>query len=55
MYKKANKEAKNIVSDAKFKAYDDLHNRLGTREGGKDIFKLANIRERKSRDLNHIK
>ena len=33
MYKKAKKEAKKVVSDAKFKAYDDLYNRLGTREG----------------------
>ena len=33
MYKKAKKEAKKVVSDAKCKAYDDLYNRLGTREG----------------------
>ena len=31
-YKKAKKEAKKVVSDAKCKPYDDLHNRLGTRE-----------------------
>ena len=31
-YKKAKKEAKKVVSEAKFKAYDDLHNRLATRE-----------------------
>ena len=29
--------------------------RLGTREGEKDTFKLAKIRERKSMDLDHVK
>ena len=29
----ARKEAKKVVRDAKFKTYDDLYNRLGTREG----------------------
>ena len=33
MYKNAKKEAKKVVSDVKFKSYDDLYNRLGTREG----------------------
>ena len=28
---------------------------MGTREGEKDIFKLAKIRKRKSRDLDHVK
>jgi len=31
MYKKAKKEAKKVISDAKCKAYDGLYNRLGTR------------------------
>ena len=52
MYKEAKKEAKKVVSDAKFKAY--LYNRLGSR-GEKDIFKLTKIRESKSRDLDHVK
>ena len=53
--KKAKKEAKKVVSSAKFKAYDDPYYRLGTREGERGIFKLAKIRERKSRDLDHVK
>ena len=32
-----------------------LYNRLGTSEGDKDIFKLAKIGERKSKDLDHVK
>ena len=50
--KKVKKEAKEVVSDAKCKACDDLYNKLGTREGENDIFK---IREMKSRDLDHGK
>ena len=33
MYKKVKKGVKKVVRDAKFKVYDDLHDRLGTREG----------------------
>ena len=55
MYKKPKKEAKKVVSDAKCKAYDDLYNRLGTRGGREGYFKLAKIREKKSRDLDHVK
>jgi hypothetical protein len=35
--------------------YDDLYQWLGTKEGEKDIFRLARIRERKTRDINQIK
>ena len=40
MYKKAKKEVKRVVRDAKLKAYDDLYNRLGTREGENDFLSL---------------
>ena len=42
-YKKSNKYAKRIVSDAKNKAYDDLYNRLGTKEGEKDVFRKESV------------
>jgi hypothetical protein len=54
-YKIAKRTAKRAVSVAKGQAYDDLYQRLGTKEGEKDIFRLARIRERKTRDINHIK
>ena len=38
MYKKVKKEVKKVVSDVKFKAYDELYNKLGTREGENEIF-----------------
>ena len=43
------------MSVAKVKAYDDLYQRLGTKEGENDIYRMARIRERKTRDINHIK
>jgi hypothetical protein len=43
------------MSAAKGQAYDDLYQRLGTKEGEKDIFRLARTRERKTRDINQIK
>ena len=51
MYEKTNKEAKQVASDAKFKVYNGLYNR----EWKKHIFKFEKIRERKSRDLVHVK
>ena len=43
-YKLSKKATKKIISDAKHKAYDNLYDRLGTRQGEKDIFKLAKLR-----------
>ena len=36
-YRNAKKEAKKAVSNAKLKAYDNLYNKLDTKEGEKDI------------------
>ena len=54
-YKLAKRVAKRAVNVAKSKAYDDLYQRLGTKEGEKDIYRMARIRERKTRDINQIK
>ena len=51
----AKRAAKRAVSVAKGKAYDDLYQRLGTKEGEKDIYRMARICERKTRDINQIK
>ena len=42
------------MSVAKGKAYDDLYQRLGTKER-EDIYRMARIREWKTRDINQIK
>ncbi|GJN16554.1 hypothetical protein PR202_gb03573 [Eleusine coracana subsp. coracana] len=54
-YKIAKRAAKRAVSVAKGQAYDNLYQRLGTKEGEKDIYRMARIRERKTRDINQIK
>ena len=54
-YKLAKRVAKRAVSVAKGKAYDNLYQRPGTKEGEKDIYRMARIREQKTRDINQIK
>jgi hypothetical protein len=54
-YKVAKKTAKRAVSEAKGQAYNDLYRRLSIKEGEKDVYKMARIRERKTRDLNQVK
>ena len=43
------------MSEAKGRAYDDLYQRLSTKEGEKDLYKMARVRDRKIRDLNQVK
>ena len=54
-YKLANRVAKRAVSVTKGKAYDDLYQRLGTKEGEKDIYRMARIREQKTWVIKQIK
>jgi len=49
--KAAKKAAKKAVAVAKSMAYNRLYHRLETKEGEKDVFKLARARERRTRDL----
>ena len=53
-YKLAKKVANRAMSVANGQAYDDLYQRLGTKEG-EDIYRMARIRERMTRDINQIK
>jgi hypothetical protein len=43
------------VSGARGKAYDELYEKLGTKEGKMGVYKMAKIRERKTRDLSQMK
>lgn len=54
-YKEAKRNARQAVSGARGKAYDKLHQKLGTKEGEMEVYKMAKIRERKTRDLNQVK
>ena len=49
------KTAKRVVSVAKGRAYEDLYQRLSTKEGEKDIYRMARVRERKTRDFHQVK
>jgi hypothetical protein len=35
--------------------YDELYQRLGMKKGGKDIYRMAKSRERKTRDIIQVK
>ena len=43
------------MSETRGRAYEDLYQRLGTKEGERDIYKMAKIRERKTRDIGQAK
>ena len=46
------KTAKRVVSVANGRAYENLYQHLSTKEGEKDIYRMAKVRERKTRDFN---
>jgi hypothetical protein len=54
-YKVANKTAKRTVSEVRIQMYDGLYQRLGMKEGEKDIYRLAKSRERRMRDIIQVK
>jgi len=54
-YKAAKKVARKVVAIAKSQTFDRLYQSLGTKEGEKEIFKLARARERKTRDLGVVR
>jgi hypothetical protein len=54
-YKVAKKTAKQAVSKARGRMYDGLYQRLGTKVGENDIYRMAKSRERKTRDIIQVK
>ena len=54
-YKVAKKTAKRAVSVVNGRAYEDLYQHLGTKEGEKDIYRMVRVRERKTRNFNQVK
>src|SRR5688572_14190954 len=45
-YKEAKQEAKKAVAEAKSRAYEEIYQKLDTKEGEKYIFKMAKARSR---------
>jgi hypothetical protein len=54
-YKVAKKTAKRTVSEARGQIYDGLYQRLSTKEGEKDIYRMTKSQERKTRDIIQVK
>ncbi|KAK3545833.1 hypothetical protein QTP70_015511, partial [Hemibagrus guttatus] len=54
-YKELQRRVKKEVSKAKQKAYDELYTRLDTREGQKDLYRLARQRDRDGKDVQQVK
>jgi len=51
----AKKEAKKAVAVAKNNAYDRLYQKLSTKGGENEVFKLARAREKRTRDLGSMR
>ena len=43
------------VAMAKRRAYDNLHARLETKEGEKELYRLARQRDRAGKDVQHVR
>ncbi|KAK3515670.1 hypothetical protein QTP70_026462 [Hemibagrus guttatus] len=54
-YKELLRRVKREVSKAKQKAYDELYTRLDTREGEKDLYRLARQRDRDGKDVQQVR
>ena len=54
-YNNAKKAAKRKVAQAKSVKYKDMYDRLETREGEKEVYRLAKARARKRQDIERVK
>ncbi|KAK3517403.1 hypothetical protein QTP70_008931 [Hemibagrus guttatus] len=54
-YKELQRRVKREVSKAKQKAYDELYTRVDTREGEKDLYRLARQRDRDGKDVQQVR
>ncbi|KAK3513652.1 hypothetical protein QTP70_028811, partial [Hemibagrus guttatus] len=54
-YKELQHRVKREVSKAKQKVYDEFYTRLDTREGEKDLYRLARQRDRDGKDVQQVR
>ncbi|KAK3518041.1 hypothetical protein QTP70_033203, partial [Hemibagrus guttatus] len=54
-YKESQRRVKREVSKANQKAYDELYTKLETREGQKDLYRLARQRDRDGKDVQQVR
>ena len=55
IYKEKKSKAKKAVAMAKGRVYDDLYARLETKEGEKELYRLARQRDRAGKDVQHVR
>ena len=55
IYKEKKNKAKKTVAMAKGRAYDNLYARLETKEGEKELYRLARQRDRAGKDVQHVR
>ena len=55
VYKEKKSKAKKVVAMAKGRVYDDLYARLETKEGEKELYRLARQRDRARKDVQHVR
>jgi hypothetical protein len=54
-YKETRRNTKKTVTEARGQAYTDLYKKLDTKKDENDVYKMAKLRERKTRDFNQVK
>ena len=55
MYKEKKSKAKKAVTMAKGRAHDNLYARLETREGEKELYRLARQRDKVGKVVKHVR
>jgi hypothetical protein len=55
IYKEARRNAKKTVSEARGQVYTELYRKLDTKEGENNIYNMAKLRERKTKDFSQVK
>ena len=55
VYKEKKNKAKKAVAMAKGRVYDDLYARLETKEGEKELYRLARQRNKAGKDVQHVR
>ena len=54
-YKDMCRKVKRVVAKAKGKAFDELYEKLDTKEGEKDLYRLARQRDRAGKDVQQVR
>ena len=52
---KVKKKVKKIIQESKNKVYNELYKRLEIKDGEREIYRFAKLRERKGKNLNGVK